>query len=154
MLWSDWRLCSKSFQGARCGAVRVCRWGRILLDTHELWPQIQSILPATVSPEGHNVQPKELTLGVDAVPPTTDDLIDRVGTLRATIEKYLPDFARGVSEAVQNANGEDGATMVLHQDAFAAGYDDDECMLLGMAIKYAGLHGVTVNIIGKNHDTF
>jgi hypothetical protein len=44
--------------------------------------------------------------------------------------------------------------MILHQDAFAAGYDDDEYTLLGMAVKYAGLQGVSVTVIGKNHDTF
>jgi hypothetical protein len=42
----------------------------------------------------------------------------------------------------------------MHQDAFAAGYDEDEYMLLGMAVKYAGLHGVEVTFIGKNHETF
>ncbi len=36
---------------------------------------------------------------------------------------------------------------MLHQDAFAAGYDEDEYALLGMAVKYAGLHGVTVTVI-------
>ena len=44
--------------------------------------------------------------------------------------------------------------MLLHQDAFAAGYHDDEYTLLGMAIKYAGLYGVMVTVGGKNHETF
>jgi hypothetical protein len=44
--------------------------------------------------------------------------------------------------------------MILHQDAFAAGYDNDEYTLLGMAVKYAGLHGVRVMVIGSNHETF
>jgi len=104
--------------------------------------------------EGSNMQPKVLTLGVDTNTPTADDLIDRVGILRATIDKYIPDFARGVTETAASTKGQDDATMVIHQDGFAAGYDDDEYILLGMAIKYAGLHGVCVNIIGKNHDTF
>jgi hypothetical protein len=26
--------------------------------------------------------------------------------------------------------------------------------LLGMAIKYAGLQGVNITVIGRNHDTF
>ena len=34
--------------------------------------------------------------------------------------------------------------MLLHQDAFAAGYQKDGYMLLGMAIKYAGLRGKEV----------
>ena len=36
-----------------------------------------------------------------------------------------------------------------HQDAFAADYQEDEYTLLGMAIKYAGLHGKEVQVIGK-----
>jgi hypothetical protein len=43
---------------------------------------------------------------------------------------------------------------VLHQDAFAARYDDDEYTLLGMAVKSAGLHGVVITVMGKNHETF
>ena len=42
---------------------------------------------------------------------------------------------------------------MLHQDTFAARYDDDEYTLLGMAIKYAGLHCVTISIIGKDEET-
>jgi hypothetical protein len=30
-------------------------------------------------------------------------------------------------------------TVILHQDAFAADYQEDEYALLGMAIKYAGV---------------
>jgi len=52
------------------------------------------------------------------------------------------------------AAGAKHSTMVLHQDAFAASYHDDEYTLLGMAIKYAGLHGVVVTVIGRNHETF
>ena len=55
---------------------------------------------------------------------------------------------------LRKISASDGAVVLLHQDAFAAGYDDDEYALLGMAIKYAGLHGVAINMIGKNHETF
>lgn len=72
--------------------------------------------------------------------------------MRATVEQYLPDFARGIAEIA--AKGEQDATLVIHQDAFAAGYDDGEYTLLGMAIKYAGLRGVNVSVIGTNHETF
>ena len=44
--------------------------------------------------------------------------------------------------------------MLLHQDAFAAGYQDDEYTLLGMAVKFAGLHGVSVTVFGTNHESF
>ncbi|MGO9124855.1 MAG: hypothetical protein ACLP6G_08185 [Terriglobales bacterium] len=42
---------------------------------------------------------------------------------------------------------------MLHQDAFAADYQEDEYMLLGMAIKYAGLRGKEVRVIGMNRST-
>lgn len=92
--------------------------------------------------------PRRLTMGTETPSPTPAEEREWIAVLRATIEHYLPDFAKGVNAA---ANGD---TMVLHQDAFAAGYDNDGYTLLGMAIKYAGLRGIIVNVIGKNHDTF
>ena len=44
--------------------------------------------------------------------------------------------------------------MLLHQDAFAADYQEDEYKLLGMAIKYAGLRGKEVRVIGRNRSSF
>src|SRR5436190_1144702 len=94
-------------------------------------------------------QPKRLTMGVDSPPTPTHVEEVRVAVLRATIEHYIPEFARAVASARQgNAD-----VLMLHQDAFAAGYHDDEYMLLGMALKYAGLSGVTVTIAGKNQST-
>ena len=77
----------------------------------------------------------------------------RVAILQATVQYYLPDFEAAIKQATEEVGGGD-AVLVMHQDAFAAGYDDDEYTLLGMAVKYAGLKGVTVNVIGKNHATF
>ena len=42
---------------------------------------------------------------------------------------------------------------MLHQGAFAADYQEDEYELLGRAIKYAGLRGKEVRVIGKNRST-
>ena len=39
---------------------------------------------------------------------------------------------------------------MLHQEVFAADYQEDEYILLGMAIKPAGLRGKEVRVIGKN----
>jgi hypothetical protein len=36
----------------------------------------------------------------------------------------------------------------------AADYQEDEYMLLGMAIKYAGLRGKEVSVIGRNRSSF
>jgi len=65
---------------------------------------------------------------------TSDDRMPRESSLIAT--------ARMCADDVEH--------VLLHQDAFAADYQDDECILLGMAIKYAGLRGKEVRVIGKN----
>jgi hypothetical protein len=43
--------------------------------------------------------------------------------------------------------------VVLHQDTFGADYQTDEFALLGQAIKYAGLFGREVRVIGTNRET-
>ena len=95
---------------------------------------------------------KELTMGADSSSPTPGEEKERIAVLRATVETYLPDFARGVRAS--QAKDAKGSVMVLHQDSFAAGYHEDEYTLLGMAVKYAGLNGVEVKVIGTNHETF
>ena len=57
----------------------------------------------------------------------------------------LPDF---VKSCLKN----DGL-VIIHQDSFAADYQQDEYALLGMAIKFAGLHGKELRIIGRNRET-
>ncbi len=93
-----------------------------------------------------------LTPGVEQPSPTPDEETERIATLRATIEHYLPDFVNTIQRMTRS--GEEEPTLILHQDAFAAGYHKDEYTLLGMAVKYAGLHGVRVSIGGTNHETF
>jgi hypothetical protein len=41
----------------------------------------------------------------------------------------------------------------MHQDAFAASYHEDEYKLLGVAIKFAGLCGKHVQIVGMSRST-
>ena len=72
-----------------------------------------------------------------------NDIEKREKALRMAMERTLPDF-------VKSCKGTDGP-LLIHQDAFAADYDEYE--LLGMAIKFAGLYGKEVRIIGKNRDT-
>jgi hypothetical protein len=76
---------------------------------------------------------------------TNDERLQRESSLIATIKKKLPDFARMCAD--------DTELVLLHQDAFAADYQEDEYTLLGMAIKYAGLRGKEVRVIGKNRST-
>jgi hypothetical protein len=76
----------------------------------------------------------------------SDERMQRESSLIATIRKQLPDFARMCASDVE--------TVILHQDAFAADYQEDEYMLLGMAIKYAGLRGKEVRVIGRNRSSF
>ena len=47
----------------------------------------------------------------------------------AKVREKLPEFVKACADEREQ--------LLLHQDAFAADYQDDEYMLLGMAIKYA-----------------
>jgi hypothetical protein len=65
--------------------------------------------------------------------------------LAAEIESLLPDFV--------NSCRDHAAVVIIHQDAFAADYQDHEYALLGKAIKFAGIHGKEVRIVEKNRET-
>jgi hypothetical protein len=73
---------------------------------------------------------------------TNDERMHRESNLIATIRRKLPEFVKTCAN--------DTELVLLHQDAFAADYQEDEYMLLGRAIKYAGLRGKDVRVIGKN----
>lgn len=88
---------------------------------------------------------KELMMGVDSPSPAPKELKKRIMVLQKTIRKYVPEFA----EAVASSVNKEADFVALHQDGFAANYDGDEYILLGMAIKYAGLYGVKIMVIGN-----
>jgi hypothetical protein len=66
-------------------------------------------------------------------------------SLTKAMENLLPEFVKSCRENTD--------VVVLHQDGFAVHYQDEEYKLLGMAIKFAGLYGREVRIIGKNGET-
>jgi hypothetical protein len=74
------------------------------------------------------------------------DLTRKEANLIATVEKILPDFARACRTP-------DPPVVVMHQDAFAAEYQEEEYRLLGMAIKFAGICGKEFHIHGRNRET-
>jgi hypothetical protein len=76
---------------------------------------------------------------------TNDERMQRESSLIATIRRKLPEFAKACAD--------DTEFVLLHQDAFAPDYQEDEYTLLGMAIKYAGLRGKEVRVIGKNRSS-
>jgi hypothetical protein len=76
---------------------------------------------------------------------TDEERMQRESSLIATVRKNLPDFAKACADETE--------LVLLHQDAFAADYQQDEYTLLAMAIKYAGLRGKEVRVIGKNRST-
>jgi hypothetical protein len=65
--------------------------------------------------------------------------------LAAKIKDLLPDFVRACRATDD--------VVIIHQDVFAADYEDEEYALLGMAIKFAGLYGKEIRIIGTNRET-
>ena len=70
------------------------------------------------------------------------EFVKREADLITMIDKTLPDFAAA-------CRAQDIPVVLLHQDAFAADYQEEEYRLLGMAIKFAGTCGKEINIHGK-----
>jgi hypothetical protein len=80
------------------------------------------------------------------MPDTRDEaLVEKEKTLTQEIETLLPDFARSCRGSQD--------VVIIHQDSFAADYEEHEYMLFGKAIKFAGLHGKEVRVIGTNRET-
>jgi hypothetical protein len=76
---------------------------------------------------------------------TDADRYRREQEFRQLFERQLPDFARMCADSVE--------VVIFHQDAFAADYQQSEFCLLGRAVKYAGLLGKQVQVIGRNSQT-
>lgn len=74
------------------------------------------------------------------------DLAGKEANLIAAVEKMLPDFARA-------CRAPDTPIVIMHQDAFAADYQEEEYRLVGMAIKFAGICGKEVRVHGRNRET-
>ena len=74
-----------------------------------------------------------------------DELVQKETTLIAEIERLLPDFARSCR------GSED--VVIIHQDSFAADYQEEEYTLFGKAMKFAGIYGKEIRVIGKNRET-
>jgi hypothetical protein len=74
-----------------------------------------------------------------------EELMKREAALAAEVERLLPDFVNSCRDRAD--------AVIIHQDSFAADYQDQEYALLGRAIKFAGLHGKEIRIIGKNRET-
>ncbi len=68
--------------------------------------------------------------------------------LKKIVKFELPKLVK----SIDSAKGKD-AFVLFHQDAFAVDYQNKEMYLLGYLIKYAGIKGVEVRIIGKNRET-
>ena len=73
------------------------------------------------------------------------ELIEKEAALAAEVERLLPEFVNSCRDRAD--------VVIIHQDAFAADCQDHEYALLGKTIKFAGLHGKEVHIIGKNRET-
>lgn len=69
----------------------------------------------------------------------------QIESLKKTVEESLPKMKELVESSAD--------AVILHQDAFAGDYQPDEYLLLGMAIKYIGLSGKEIHIIGTNRST-
>ena len=73
------------------------------------------------------------------------ELVQKETALIAEIENLLPDFAR-------TCRGSEDM-VIIHQDSFAADYQDEEYTLFGKAMKFAGIYGKEIRVIGRNRET-
>ena len=76
---------------------------------------------------------------------TDSVIVQRQSELVSRIQSSLPEFVKACAAAAD--------MVVLHQDAFAAAYQEDEYALLGMAVKYAGMCGKEVRVISTSRQT-
>ena len=65
------------------------------------------------------------------------------------LETKIPDFVKMISSAVKSGK----KSIIIHQDAFCADYQEDEYALLGKAIKSCGIFGIEIHITGANRST-
>ncbi len=98
------------------------------------------------------MEPLNLVMGKDDDPVPEEELRNRILEITLTVEKYLPEFAKKMKQISKSKKGKRTGT-AFHQDTFAFNFSTDELVLLGMAIKYAGMYGVTVIVIGQNDET-
>lgn len=70
---------------------------------------------------------------------------NREQDFRREFEQEFPGFVRCCRDELE--------LIIIHQDAFAADYQETEFTNLGKAIKYAGLYGKEVRVIGRNAET-
>ncbi len=66
------------------------------------------------------------------------DKLQRELDLRYEVQTRLPEFASACEGNTE--------VILMHQDAFAADYQEEEFTLLGRAIKFAGLLGKDITI--------
>ncbi len=75
------------------------------------------------------------------------DKKDRKLFITNLVEIHLPELATMAKDSETEG-------VLLHQDAFAADYQEEELLLLGAAIKYIGMTSdKQITIIGKDQET-
>lgn len=92
----------------------------------------------------NTAKPRQLQMGVDSPIFSKEERSARIQEIKATVEKYCPDFVKAIWHAKKNK----AAAVAMHQEAFAGGYHEDEYILLAMCIKYAGIYNVNVSFFG------
>jgi hypothetical protein len=78
------------------------------------------------------------------LPGTTEE--GRIETLKDLVGIYLPNLVDKVTQAVNNKSTELVLTPDLYEDKFTPHYHFHAYTLLGMAVKYVGLHGLKCQI--------
>lgn len=69
----------------------------------------------------------------------------RIQMLTNTVDRYCPGFSHGIQIAKQKR-----IPLVMDHNEFSKTYTKDEYTLLGICVKFAGLHGVVLMFVGEN----
>ena len=83
--------------------------------------------------------------GINMAGRRDEAVVEKERALTLEIETLLPDFAHSCRDSAD--------VVIIHQDSFAADYQDHEYTLFGKAIKFAGPHGKEIRVIGRNRET-
>ena len=79
---------------------------------------------------------------------TEEEIKKKVSELWDFIESEVPSFSHFIKEYIDKKQKH----ILIHQDAYAADYQDEEFALLGKVVKLCGTLGISIKIVGTNRE--
>jgi hypothetical protein len=79
---------------------------------------------------------------------TEEEIKKKVSELWDFVESEVPSFSHLIKEYIDKKQKH----ILIHQDAFAGDYQDEEFALLGKVVKLCGTLGISIKIVGTNRE--